>query len=99
MIKHNKITSVYDSITFIHRYDFDKYMEVLKSIKGYPFKKIEETSKTTTATPKTDPNLELLVQHLSRAEIFRNKHIVMKLAASVSLITLRFNKKRHFMRQ
>ena len=59
-------------------------MEVLKSIKGYPFKKIVETSKNTTATPIFNQNLELLIQHLSGAEIFRNKHVVMKLAVSVS---------------
>ena len=67
-------------------------MEVLKSIKGYPFKKIVETSKITTVTPITDQNLQLLVRHLSGAEIFRNEHIVMKLAASLCEITLCFNK-------
>ena len=59
-------------------------MKVLKSIKGYAFKKIVETSKNTTATPIIDQNLEFIVQHLSGAEIFRNKHVVIKLAASVS---------------
>ena len=59
-------------------------MEVLKSIKGYPFKKIVEASKNTTVTPITDQNLQLLVQHLSGAKIFRNKHVVIKVAASLS---------------
>ena len=81
---HILYISVYDSITFIHGYDFDKYMEVLKSIKGYPFKKIVETSENTTVTPITDQNLQLLVQHLSGAKIFRNKHVVIKVAASLS---------------
>ena len=84
MIKHNKIISVYDSITFIHGFDIDKHMEVLKSIKGCLFKKIVETSKTITATPVIDKNLEFLVQHLSGVEIFRNKHVVRKLVVSVS---------------
>ena len=45
---------VYDSITFIHRYDFEKNREVLKSIEGYPFKKIVETYKNATAIPIID---------------------------------------------
>ena len=59
-------------------------MEVLKSINGCPFKKIVETSKTITATPVIDKNLEFLVQHLNRADIFKNKHVLTELAVSVS---------------
>ena len=58
---HILYISVHDSITFIHGYDFDKHMDVLKSIKGYPFKKIVQTSKNTTATPINNQNLEFLV--------------------------------------
>ena len=76
--------SFYDSITFIHGFDFDKHMEVLKSIKGYKFKKTVETSKNTIVTPIIDQNLEFLVQHLTRAKLFGNKHVDMKLAESIS---------------
>ena len=59
-------------------------MEVLKSINKYPFKKIVKTSKNTTATPIIDQNLEFLFKYLSGAQIFRNEHVVMKLAMSMS---------------
>ena len=53
-------------------------------MEGYPFKKIVETSKVTTATPIIDQNLEFLVQYLSGAKISKNKYVVIKLVVSVS---------------